>query len=79
MYENLIEVGEASRVRSDESYPTSVIESLINDIRNQMRSNRLVDEATLGLELLVQEFDDYTVKIIEPITSLSVTYPKLID
>lgn len=68
-----------SRVRSDGSYPTSVIESSINNVRTQRHSNTLADEATLDLELLVQVFDDYTVNAIEPTMSLLFTYLELID
>ena len=32
VYENQLEVGEFSTVRSDKYYPISVIESLINDV-----------------------------------------------
>ena len=38
-----------------------------------------MDEATLGLEFLVQAFSDYTMNVIEPVMTLSLTYPKLID
>ena len=38
-----------------------------------------VDKIALGLDLLVHAFDDYTVNAIEPATTLSLTYPKLID
>ena len=79
VYESILEVGEESRVRSDESYPTSVIESLTTDVKTQRHSNTLVDEAALGLELLVQAFDDYSMNAIKPTTSLSLTYHELID
>ena len=63
----------------DESHPTSVINSLVKLYRNQRHSNTLVDEPALGLDLLVQAFDDYIVNAIEPTTSLSLNYSKLID
>ena len=70
---------EASRVMSNESNPTSVLESLVDDISAPRNSNTLIDEAALGLELLVQAFNDYTMNAIEPTTTLLLTYIELID
>ena len=68
-----------SRVRSNESNPISVLESLFDDVSDQRHSDTLLDEATLGLKLLVQAFDDYTMNTIEPTTSLSLIYLEVID
>lgn len=72
-------MGETSRVRSNGSDLTSVLESSIVDIHTQRYSNTLADEATIGLKLLVQAFNDYTMNAIEPATTLSLTRPELID
>ena len=79
VYENQLKVGEAFRVMSIEFDPTSVLESLVNDISALRNSNTLMEKITLGLDLLVQEFDDYTMNTIKPPTSFSLTYPELID
>ena len=79
IYKNLLEVGEASRVLSDESESTSAPVSVINDVSTSRNSNTSVDEISLGLDLLVHAFDDYTVNTIEPVTTLSLTHPELID
>ena len=79
VYENQLEVGEASRVMSNDSNPTSVLESLVDDVSIPRHSKTLMDEATLGLKLLLQAFNDYTVNAIKPTTTLSLTYSKLID
>ena len=79
VYENLLKVGETSRVMSNESESTSVLVSLIDDVSTSKNSNTPVDEIALGLDLLVYAFDDYTMNAIEPATTLSLTHPKLID
>ena len=79
IYENLLEVGEASRVVSDESELTSAPVSSINDISTSRNSNTSMDEIVLGLNLLVHAFDDYTMNAIEPATTLSLTCPELIN
>jgi hypothetical protein len=79
VYENQLEVGETSRVRSDGFDPTSVLGSSIASVSSQRYSNTLSDEAVVGLELLIQAFNDYTVNAIEPVTTLSLTHPELID
>ncbi len=79
VYENLLDVVELSRVRLDESYPTSFLKSLINDVNAQRNSNTLMDEVSLGLKFLIQAFNEYTMNEIEPTTSLLLIYPKLID
>ena len=71
-------MGETSRVMSNESKPTSVLVSLVDDVSTFRDLNTLVDEITLGLNLLVHAFDDYTMNTIEPATTLSLTYPELI-
>ena len=53
--------------------------SLVDDVSTFRDSNTPVDETALGLDLLVHAFDDYTVNAIEPSTTLSLNYPKLID
>ena len=79
IYENQLKVGETSRVRLDESFPTSALDSLVDDVRAQRHSNILLDEAILGLELFVQAFNGYTINAIKPTTSFSLTYLELID
>ena len=68
-----------SRVRSDGSDPTSVLESSIVDVSSLRYLNTFVDEAAVGLKLMVQTFNDYTMNAIESITTLSLTHPELID
>ena len=69
---------EASKVMSNESNPTSVLKSLVDDVSAPRHSNTLTNKDALGFEFLVQAFNDYTVNAIEPTTTLSLTYPKLI-
>lgn len=79
VYETQLKVGETSRVRSDELDLDSVLESSVLRVSSPRNLNALVDEAAVGLELLIQAFNDYTVNAIEPATTLSLTYPELID
>ena len=72
-------MGESSRDRSDESESTNVLVSSIDDVSTLRNSNTHVDEISLGLNLLVHAFNNYNVNTIEPATTLSLTYPKLID
>ena len=60
---------------SNESDPTSVLKSSIDDVSAPRHSDTLIDEAALGLKFLVQAFNDYTIDSIEPTTTLSLTYP----
>ena len=53
--------------------------SSVDEVSAQMHSDTLVDEFSLGLELLVQAFNDYIVNTIKLITYLSLTYHELID
>ena len=77
--ENQLEVGEASRVMSNESDPTSVLKSSVDDVSAPRHSNTLMDEISLCLNFLVQAFDDYTMNTIKPTTTPSLTYTELID
>ena len=79
VYESQLEMGETSRVMSNEFESTSVLMSSVDDVSTLRDSNTPVDEITLGLDLLVHAFDDYTVNAIEPVTTLSLTYPELIN
>ena len=79
VYESQLEMGETSGVISDEFESTDVLVSSFDDVSSLRNSNTLMDETALGLDLLVRAFDDYTVNAIEPATTLSLTYPKLID
>ena len=79
VYESLLEMGEISRVMSNESEPTSVLMSSIDDVSTLRDSNTPMDEIALGLDLIVHAFDDYTMNAIKPATTLSLTYPRLID
>ena len=63
----------------DQSYPTSVLKSSIDDVSVQRNLNTLVDEVSLGLKFLVQAFHDYIMNAIEPTMSLSLTYRNLIE
>ena len=64
---------------SNKFEPTSVLVSSVDGVSTLRDSNTLVDEISLGLDLLVHAFDDYTVNAIEPATTLSLTYLELID
>ena len=64
---------------SKKSNPTSVLKPLVDDVSALRNSNTLMDKIALGLDLLVQAFDDYRVNTIDPATTLSLTYPELID
>ena len=79
LYEIQLEVGEVSRVMSNEFGPTSLLETSVDDISALRHSNTPTHEISLGLNFLVQAFNDYTVNAIKPTTTFSLTYPELID
>ena len=53
VYENQLEVGEASMVMYNESNPTSVLKSLVDDVSAPRHLDSLMNEVTLGLDFLV--------------------------
>ena len=66
-------------VMSDDFGSTNVLASSVDDVSSLRNLNTPRDEIALGLDLPVHAFDEYTVNAIEPVTTLSLTYPKLID
>ena len=78
-YDSSVNVGEGFSVRTNESDSLDVDLSFVVFARTQRVSNTLLNEIARGLNLLVHAFNDYTVNTLEPITSLSLQHPELID
>ena len=79
VYEDQLKMREISRVMSNDSETTSVLMSLVDDVSTLSDLNTPLDEISLGLDLLVHAFDDYTMNAIKLVTTLSLTYFELID
>ena len=78
-YHNSLSIGEGFSARMNESDSPDVNLSFVVSTRTQRVSNTLPNEIARGLDLLIHAFDDYTVNTLEPITSLSLQHPELID
>ena len=78
-YDTSLNLGEGSSDRMKEFDLPNVDLCFFAPVRGQRVSTTLSNEISRGLNLLVHAFNDYTINALEPITSLSLQYPKLID
>ena len=78
-YDSSVNIGEGFSTRMSESDSPDIDLSFVASARTQRVSNTLSNEIARGLDLLVHAFDDYTMNALEPVTSLSLQHPELID
>ena len=72
-------IGEWSSGRKNEFDPLNIDLSFVAFVRGQKVSTIPSNEITIDLNFLVYAFNDYSMNILEPITSLPLHHPELID
>ena len=78
-YDTSLNIGEGSSDRINEFNPPNVDLSFATPMRGQRALTTSLNEIALLLNFLVHAFDDYPMNAIEPIISLPLCHPKLID